>query len=190
MLAKLALATGQLYDGAAELGEGLGIGSIYGRVLGAYLTGRATYYKALGRVRKAADCLSSGKYGEEIAFLTEATTLLNRCKETKRFMDTPTCTDLDSLAGQVVRSLERAIKDNSVIYHETVPNASTLPDIGQAIVARPTAFSEPKIEEFGRPILARLGKRNLEKESVLLTQFQNSPRSYPATRSTLLRQEK
>ncbi len=159
MLAKLSIATGQLYEGAAELGEGLGIGSIYGRVLGAYLTGNATYYKALGRVKKAADCLASGRYGEEIAFLNEATTLLNRCKETKRVMETTLCSDLDTLSGQVVRSLERAIKDNAVIYHESVPAGSSLPDIGQAIVARSTAFSEPKIDEFGRPILARLGKR-------------------------------
>ena len=158
MLAKLALATGQLYEAASELGESLGIGSIYGRVLGAFLQGRATYYKALARVRKAADSLSAGKFGEEISFLNEATTLLSRCKESKRLMDTATCNDLDTLAGVVVRSLERAIKDNSVIYHETVPAASSLPDIGQAIVARPTAFNEPKIEEFGRPILARLGK--------------------------------
>lgn len=157
MLAKLSAATAQLYDSAAELGEGLGIGSICGRVLNAFLTGRGIYYKALARVKKAADCLANGKYGEEIAYLNEATTLLNRCRETKRLLDTATCQDLDALAGQVVRSLERAIKDNSVIYHEQVPSASSLSEIGQALVARPTAFNEPRIEEFGRPILARLG---------------------------------
>ena len=158
MLAKLALATGHMYENARELGEELGIGSIHGKSLAAYLSGRATYYKALAQVKKASECLAANRYGEEISRLNEASHLLNRCKDHKKLMDPATLGLLDVVAGQIVKNLDRAIKDNSIIYHETVPAVTGLPDIGQAVVARATTMPDwsknPAVPS--RPILFRL----------------------------------
>ena len=176
MLSKLSLATGQMYETARELGEELGIGSIFGKMLSAYLLGRATYYKALAQVKKSAEALNSNHYGEEIARLNEATNLLNRCKEFKKLMDPDTINLLDTLAGQIVKNLERAIKDNSIIYHETIPAISALPDIGQAIVARATVMpdwsKDPAVQH--RPILSRLVPETIRIRSVEYYEKRNS----------------
>lgn len=168
MLAKLALATGYMYDSAKEMGEELGFGSIFGKMLSAYLLGRATYYKTLAQVKKAAEALNSNHYGEEISRLNEATNLLNRCKEFKKFMDPETLSLLDTLAGQIVKNLERAIKDNSIIYHETIPAVTALPDIGQAIVARATPMPDWSKDANiqSRPILSRLVPETIRIRSV------------------------
>lgn len=158
MIAKLSLATGQMYDSARDLGEALGIGSIYGKVVGAYLLGRANYFKALAQTRKASEALSLERYGEEISRLQEANQILMRCKEHKRLMDPETVNHLDNLAGQITRNLERASKDNSIIYHEAIPAVTGLADIGQAVVARASAVpdwtKDPAVPS--RSILARL----------------------------------
>lgn len=168
MLAKLSLATGQMFESARELGESLGIGSIFGKELSAFLFGRATYYRALAQVKKANEALTALRYGEEISRLNEAIHILSRCKEAKRFMDSDTMTDLDTLSAQVIRNLERAMKDNSVIYHESVPAATGLSEIGQAIVARATVMADwskdPNIPS--RPILARLVPESIRLRSV------------------------
>lgn len=168
MLAKLASATGQMYESAKDLGEELGIGSIFGKSMSAYLLGRATYYKALAQVKKSAEALAANRYGEEISRLNEATNLLTRCKEHKRLMDSSTLNLLDTLAGQIVKNLERAIKDNSIIYHETIPAVTGLPDIGQAIVARATVMpdwsKDPSVPS--RPILSRLVPETIRVRSI------------------------
>ena len=176
MLAKLSLATGQMYENAKEMGEELGIGSIFGKVLSAYLLGRSTYYKALAQVKKAADALNSNCYGEEIARLNEATNLLNRCKEFKKLMDQETLMLLDTLAGQIVKNLERAIKDNSIIYHEPIRAISALPDIGQAIVARATVMPDWSKDANvpSRPILSRLVPETIRIRSVQYYEKRNA----------------
>lgn len=168
MVAKLALATGQMYENARELGEELGIGSIYGQYARSFLIGRGIYYKALAQVRKASESLAAGRYGEEISRLNEATNLLNRCREHKKLLDPETLSLLESLTGQVLRNAERAIKDNSIIYHESVPAASGLADIGQAVVARATAMPDWSVDPNvpSRPILARLVPERIRKRAV------------------------
>lgn len=175
MIAKLALATGQMYDNAREMGESLGVGSIYGKVLGAYLLGKSVYYKALAQYRKSAEALAAGRYGEEISRLNEAIQILNRCKESRKSMDPEIVCQIETLSGQISRNLERAIKDNSIIYHETIPAVTGLPDIGQAIVARATVMPDWSKDQNvpSRPILSRLVPENIRVRSVEYYQKRN-----------------
>lgn len=175
MIAKLALATGQMYESAKEMGEGLGIGSIYGKALGAFLLGKAVYYKSLAQFRKSSEAFSANRYGEEISRLNEANQILNRCKESKKLMNPETVNQLETLSGQITRNLERANKDNSIIYHEIVPAASGLPDIGQAVVARAIAMPDWSKDSSvpSRPILSRLVPETIRSRSVEYYQKRN-----------------
>lgn len=175
MIAKLSLATGQMYENARELGEGLGIGSIYGKNLDAFLLGKATFYKSLAQFRKSTESSAASRFGEEISRLTEANQILNRVKETKKLLDTETVNQIETLSGQIARNLERAVKDNSIIYHEVVPAVTGLAEIGQAVVARATVMpdwsKEPSVPS--RPILARLVPETIRSRSVEYYQKRN-----------------
>jgi hypothetical protein len=175
MVAKLALATGHMYESAKEMAEGLGIGSIYGKVLGAFLLGKASYYKSLAQFKKSTEAFAANRYGEEISRLNEASQILNRTKEIKKLLDPETVNHIETLSGQITKNLERAIKDNSIIYHETIPTITGLPDIGQAVVARPIAVpdwsKDPSVPS--RPILSRLVPETIRARSVEYYQKRN-----------------
>lgn len=51
--------------------------------------------------------------------------------------------------GRIQRELQAARKDNDFIYHDKIPDLKTLPAIGKAAIAKPTAFpTKPMSEKF------------------------------------------
>ena len=59
-----------------------------------------------------------------------------------------------SLSQHIRRSLDEANKDNDFIYHAKIPETTSLPGIGKAVVAKIMPFSTPMSSNFsGRAVL-------------------------------------
>jgi programmed cell death 6-interacting protein len=151
MLSKLASSASALYGEAYELARremGLFCASWL-----AHCQVKAVYFKALAHSRKATECLAAGQYGQEVALLQvaddavrEAKALLDTAnkasKDTSKHLAPELTADIVALLAANSKQLERARKDNDIIYHETVPGRDSLVDIGSAVVANPIAFDD------------------------------------------------
>ncbi|CAG8453324.1 9142_t:CDS:10 [Racocetra fulgida] len=80
---------------------------------------------------------TQNKYGEEIARLRVAEGYVNRAFDQRKNLREAVIKDLESLHTVVTSNLSRAVKDNDIIYLNTIPSASSLPQIGRASLASP-----------------------------------------------------
>jgi programmed cell death 6-interacting protein len=110
----------------------------------AFMKGKGYYYCGL-------DCALNTKYGEGISWLSSSILALKSALDTsltKHISTTLLITEMKMFQANVDLTIQRANKDNDVIYMQAVPTPESLNPIMPARMVNPTAF--PNITELGK----------------------------------------
>ncbi|KAF9426909.1 pH-response regulator protein palA/rim20, partial [Podila epigama] len=165
MIAKIAAKVAEFYDTAFEGATHSSMTALFPIQWTSQMQAKAFHFNAVAQYRKACDCISRNKYGEEIARLQIAERLVNSGLELQRNLKEAVVNDLRSLQTAIHRNLSRAEKDNDIIYLEPIPAETTLEDIGKAEMCKATIVPEisnpvPLMNEhnmlLGVPLFSRL----------------------------------
>ncbi|GAP83680.2 putative pH-response regulator protein palA rim-20 [Rosellinia necatrix] len=162
-IAKLAAKVSDLYNLASEAGmcsEAISSSWIH------HMTAKHHHFAAAAQYRAACECLEKRKYGEEVARLRDAIACVGEgLKETKgAYLSKIVVEDLNRLKRRVEDHLERAERDNDVIYLNPVPPKSELRLLDRATmaiarvppqVAAPLEYIGDK-GEFGQALFTKL----------------------------------
>ncbi|RKF55952.1 pH-response regulator protein palA/RIM20 [Golovinomyces cichoracearum] len=160
-VAKLAAMTSDLYGIAADWGtksEVISSEWIH------FATAKHHHFAAAAQFRQACDCLEKKKYGEEVARLRESISSAKEGLKEAKYLNKLVYEDLNSLKNKVAEDLNRAERDNDMIYLCPVPPKTELKNLERAvmIIAKtPLEVSEPlsflgEKEDFGPPLFAKL----------------------------------
>lgn len=108
------------------------------------LSVKSLLYRSMAHYRKSSEFLVACQYGREITKLQEADELI-RGPDMKDLLKRLNSSDLQAqvtgLAVSVQKNLERATKDNHLIYHEPIPARGSWGDCGVAVVVKATPFT-------------------------------------------------
>jgi len=74
------------------------------------------HFAAAAQYRAACDCLERAKYGEEIARLQHSLVCAKEALTEARYVSKLVTSDLQGLKAKVTECLQRAEKDNDMIY--------------------------------------------------------------------------
>ncbi|KAI9318505.1 BRO1-like domain-containing protein [Dichotomocladium elegans] len=114
-----------------------------------YLQIKANYFLAAAQYYKANECISQGRYGEEISRLRLARSYNTKASESIAgglgdLLKSSTvhvhdsfAKDIKTLEESIKRDLVRAEKDNDLVYLETIPEPDQLPPILKSDMVRP-----------------------------------------------------
>lgn len=157
-LAKLAGATSALYDAAR--GHVVSCSRFFPAVIASYLGAKSQLYQATAHYRKSMEFLEEKQYGREIYKLREALDSLNGARDLATASGT-ICTDATILSSSILqlvatlkKELDRATKDNDLIYQEPIPVRGAWSEVGSAVVVKPFAFPEATlVEALSAPFL-------------------------------------
>ncbi|KAI9249192.1 BRO1-like domain-containing protein [Phascolomyces articulosus] len=156
-IARLAIKIAEFYDAAYELATNSSTQNVFPKQWLTHMQVKALHFNAASQFRKACECISQNKYGEEVARLQIANSLVKRAFDLLRSFfpfSSPTSgssstaispavvSDLRSLQQIIQTNLARAEKDNDVIYLENVPSPSALPAIQKTEMVKPVAPQE------------------------------------------------
>ncbi|CAG8486941.1 3280_t:CDS:10 [Acaulospora colombiana] len=164
-IAKLASQVSDYYEAAHELtANNPDVAKMLGQNWVMHLKVKSWHFIAAAEFRKSSECISQNKYGEEIARLQVAEGYVKRGFEQSKYLGDAVVKDLESLRNVILSSLSRAVKDNDIIYLNTIPSASSLVAIGRANLANPNVLPEvgdpiPLMNEksiLGMPLFAKL----------------------------------
>ncbi|ORX60276.1 hypothetical protein DM01DRAFT_317874 [Hesseltinella vesiculosa] len=144
-IARLAIKIANFYDAAYELASNSSIQTVFPRHWLTHMQIKALHFHAGAQFRKSSECISKNKYGEEIARLQLAQGHVRRAFELLQSwfsnnavgVSSLVVSDLKSLQQIIQTNLNRAVKDNDVIYLEQIPLASSLPPIQQFEMVQP-----------------------------------------------------
>ncbi len=173
MLAKLSTSASAMYTLAGELASREK--AIFNASWIVHCQTKAQYFLALANTKKAAEMIASDAYGKELCrlemalqFAREAKSLLDqygKVKESGKVVPPELIADITSIMAHVSKNLERAKKDNDIIYHDQIPSRDAIGDIGVAVVANPIPFKpvEEQLEHVGAPIFDALPSYTLQK---------------------------
>lgn len=148
-IARLAIKIAEFYDAAYELATHSSTQGVFPKPWLTHMQVKALHFNAAAQFRKSCECISQNKYGEEVARLRIANSLVKRAFDMVKsfFSGTPVVSntvisDLRSLQQIIQTNLARAEKDNDVIYLETLPSESALPPIQKSEMVKPTPPAE------------------------------------------------
>ncbi|CDH53916.1 ph signal transduction protein [Lichtheimia corymbifera JMRC:FSU:9682] len=148
-IARLAIKIAEFYDAAYELATHSSTQGVFPKPWLTHMQVKALHFNAAAQFRKSCECISQNKYGEEVARLRIANSLVKRAFDMIKsfFSGTPmvsntVVSDLRSLQQIIQTNLARAEKDNDVIYLETLPSESALPPIQKSEMVKPTPPAE------------------------------------------------
>ncbi|CAG8511892.1 16671_t:CDS:10 [Acaulospora morrowiae] len=164
-VAKLASQVSAYYDSAHELTtSNPDVSKMLGQKWVTHLKVKSWHFMAAAEFRKSSECTGQNKYGEEIARLQVAESYVKRSFEQSKHLGEAVLKDLESLRNAVSSNLSRAVKDNDIIYLNTVPSASSLVTISRANLAKVSI--PPEVEDpiplmnetsiLGMPLFAKL----------------------------------
>ncbi|RIB01840.1 BRO1-like domain-containing protein [Gigaspora rosea] len=137
-VAKLASQVSAYYEAAFELAtNNPEVSKLLNQNWLTHLQVKLWHFAAASEFRKSCECIGQNKYGEEIARLRVAEGYVNRAFEQRKHLREAVIKDLESLHTVVTSNLSRAVKDNDIIYLNTIPSASSLTPIGRASLANP-----------------------------------------------------
>ncbi|KAH8994859.1 pH-response regulator [Lactarius akahatsu] len=106
------------------------------------------HFSAAAQYRKSIDDTERNKFGHEVARLAFAQSTAKKAYDmARRGASKPVWEDVKSLLEIVDSNLDRAQRDNDLIYHQDVPPASSLPVIQPASMVEsvvPPGLLEPK----------------------------------------------
>ncbi|ORY83062.1 BRO1-like domain-domain-containing protein [Protomyces lactucae-debilis] len=106
-----------------------------------HLSLKRAHFAAAAQFRMSSHAVSQQAYGEEVARLQLARELCNGASSHRDYVAAPIANDFTSLVERVASSLERAERDNDIIYMIPVPTPSQLADIV------PTSMVKPVLSE-------------------------------------------
>ena len=109
-----------------------------------HVTVKKHHFSAAAQYRMSVTALEASKYGEEISRLREAKRICENGLGSARWMGGSLLHDVQSLHKVIVYSLERAEKDNDLIYLERVPKLDQLAQIPGASMVKPVVLDEIK----------------------------------------------
>ncbi|KAJ2964193.1 hypothetical protein NQZ79_g843 [Umbelopsis isabellina] len=148
-IARLAVQVAEYYDSAYELATNSSISGLYPASWLSHMQIKTWHFKAAAQFRKATECISQNRYGEEIARLQLADTYVKKGLDVSgSFLSRGSSVgemvinDLKSLQQIIQSNLARAQRDNDVIYLEPVPSSSALPEIAKSGMVKPVTTQE------------------------------------------------
>ncbi|KAI6083910.1 BRO1-domain-containing protein [Hypoxylon rubiginosum] len=162
-IAKLAAKVSDFYNEAGEAAmrsEAISSSWIH------HMSAKHHHFAAAAQYRAACDCLEKRKYGEEVARLRDAVACVTEGLKESRggYLHKSVLEDLNGLKRRVEADLQRAERDNDVIYLNPVPAKSELKILDRATMA--TARIPPQVSapldylsekgEFGPPLFTKL----------------------------------
>lgn len=161
LIAKLAAKVSDFYDQAAEFGtksDTISTDWIH------HMTAKHHHFAGAAQYRASLECLDKENYGEEVARLRDSLVCVNEALKEARWINKAVLADLNGLKLRVTEDLNRAEKDNDVIYLVPVPPKSELKVLGRAGMATPripTEIADPiscfgDRGNFGQPLFAKL----------------------------------
>ncbi|KAF9964276.1 pH-response regulator protein palA/rim20 [Mortierella alpina] len=165
LISKLAGKVADYYEAANEGATHSSMSTLFTAAWTSQMQAKALHFQAVAQYRKACECISQNKYGEEIARLQIAERLVNSGLDQQRNLKETVVSDLRSLQTAIHRNLSRAEKDNDIIYLEPIPAEASLVAIGRADMSKPTIIPEisnpvPLMNEhnmlLGVPLFSRL----------------------------------
>ncbi|KAH3689015.1 hypothetical protein WICPIJ_000014 [Wickerhamomyces pijperi] len=101
-----------------------------------HITVKKCHFEAAAEYRASLGCMASAKYGEEVARLNKALTLIRSASTSLRFVDPEVREGFEGLAGAVEETARQAEKDNDLIYLQDVPSVSKLAKIQPALAVK------------------------------------------------------
>ena len=159
-IAKISAQLSDFYGTAAETGaksDSVSSEWIY------HMRARHHHFAAAAQYRQSQDDLEKGRYGEEIARLRDCVECAAEgLKESKRIKQ-QVVSDLETLRDRARQHLERALRDNDMIYLQTVPAKSELKPVARFSMA--SASVPPEVADplgsltdvgLGRPLFTKL----------------------------------
>ncbi|KAI7851287.1 ALIX V-shaped domain binding to HIV-domain-containing protein [Circinella umbellata] len=155
-IARLAIKIAEFYDAAYELATNSSTQNVFPKQWLTHMQVKALHFNAASQFRKACECISQNKYGEEVARLQIAHSLVKRgfdllksyfpfsssASSGSTYISPAVVSDLKSLQQIIQTNLARAEKDNDVIYLEAIPSPSALPAIQKSEMVKPVAPQE------------------------------------------------
>ena len=154
-IARLAIKIAESYDAAYELATNSSTQNVFPKQWLTHMQVKALHFNAASQFRKACECISQNKYGEEVARLQIAHNLVKRGFDLLKsyfpfsspssgstYISPAVVSDLKSLQQIIQANLARAEKDNDVIYLEAIPSPSALPAIQKSEMVKPVAPQE------------------------------------------------
>ena len=158
IISKLAASVGELYDEAFDSISGKEIADHFGLSFMYQLQGNALLNYATAHWHMAGVDLSNSKYGTELSRLNQIVSYADKALDQKKHYTGFLVSQLKNLKASAERELIRANKDNDLIYHDPIPDASSLPSVGRLRVAVVTPF--PPFSSFksliGSPLFGDL----------------------------------
>ncbi|WWC90377.1 pH-response regulator protein palA/RIM20 [Kwoniella dendrophila CBS 6074] len=112
-----------------------------------HITVKQSHFEAAAQYRLSQEDLEKSRYGEEIARLRVAEGLTKKGLDAgKKGVADSVISDLKNLQSAIKSSLERAVRDNDLVYVSPIPPANQLAPIngvGMVKVAIPSEISDP-----------------------------------------------
>lgn len=147
ILAKLCASTASLFETALRgaVQQNKSVSGLF-RLLADHLEAKHIYYRSMGHYRKSCEFLFASNYGKEIVKLQEADEMLKSIpKDLIKRLSPSLASQISSLGLTVSKNLERARKDNSLIYNDPIPSRGSWGELGSAVVVKPAIFPDPAL---------------------------------------------
>ncbi|KAJ3414572.1 pH-response regulator protein palA/rim20 [Chytridiales sp. JEL 0842] len=152
-IARLAMAVGSLYEEAEK--SAVAAEGVFPQFWVMSMSAKAKHMYALANERKARETLKEGKYGEEVARLKNANLFLQKALE-QRHVFPAVLEEIKAYQLTVKESLQRAEKDNDMIYMEIVPPSTGLAEIQPAVMVKSAFQPETWLSMSFKPLFAGL----------------------------------
>lgn len=153
-IARLALKVAEYYESASteHKHDGATTRSIFTNQWQTYMQLKTAYFNAVAQYHKANECISQGRYGEEIGRLRLAETHNRKALDcivgslggglffgnnTNGLVHESFTKNVRALEESIERDLMRAERDNDLVYLESVPDATQLPPILRSDMVKP-----------------------------------------------------
>ncbi|XP_049798045.1 programmed cell death 6-interacting protein isoform X2 [Schistocerca nitens] len=137
VVAKLSAQCEELYAEVMKLFQKELLHALWDRDWLPTVAGKQAAYHGISQYYQSLVCKSNKSVGEEIARLEHAHELL---KAAQQRSGRPSF--FQDFVTKVQRNLAEARKDNDFIYHERIPDPKTLPPVGKAALAKPSALPD------------------------------------------------
>lgn len=144
MVAKIAHQCSELFSDAMKLMQLASLKDLWPKDWLPLVACKQAAYHGMAEFYQGCVAQQHKTYGEQIAHLQKANELLTAAQSRGG-----AAFAFKNEQGRIQRELQAARKDNDFIYHDKIPDLKTLPAIGKAAIAKPTAFpTKPMSEKF------------------------------------------
>lgn len=149
VIAKLSMKVSEYYKSALKAANSIdpSSASYFPQAWINNITVKSMHFEAAAQYRLSKDDLEKARYGDEIARLRIAEGLAKKGLDLgKKSVAESVLGDLKNLSDTVKTALDRAVRDNDLVYLVAIPSPTQLPPLtgaGMVKLATPTEISEP-----------------------------------------------